>query len=246
MNDTKEENLMTYVAGFVVAVPETNRQAYVTMAEQGIPLFREFGAQRQVEAWDDDVRDGKVTDFRRAVKATPEEKIVFSWHEYASKSVADDANTKIMSDPRMAEMGKNMPFDGQRMIYGGFEGILEKGKRGKAGYIDGSLVPTPVDSKAAYFSYADKVADILIEHGATRVVDAWSDNVPDGKVTDFRRSVNATTDEAVVFSWVEWPSKAVRDAAWQKIFADPRMFVGNPPQDETRRVSGGFVPVMDA
>ena len=237
---------MTYVAGFVVAVPETKRQAYIDTANAGISLFREFGAQRQVEAWDDDVQDGKITDFRRAVKATPDEKIVFSWHEYASKSVAEEANKKIMSDPRMAEIGKDMPFDGQRMIWGGFDGILERGSRGKSGYIDGSLVPTPKDSKDAYLARAEKVADILTAHGATRVVDAWSDNVPDGKVTDFRRSVEAGADEAVVFSWVEWPSKAVRDAAWQKIIADPRMHQGNPPQDEARRVWGGFVPVMDA
>jgi uncharacterized protein YbaA (DUF1428 family) len=237
---------MTYVSGFVVAVPETKRQAYIDTANAGIPLFREFGAQRQVEAWDDDVPEGKVTDFRRAVKATPEEKIVFSWHEYASKSAADEANRKIMSDPRMAEMGKDMPFDGQRMIWGGFEGILEKGGRGKAGYVDGSLVPAPASSREAYLAYADKVADMLVEHGATRVVDAWSDNVPDGKVTDFRRSVEAGPEEAVIFSWVEWPSKDVRDAAWQKIFADPRMREGIPPQDESRRVWGGFVPIMDA
>lgn len=237
---------MTYVAGFVVAVPEAKRQAYIATANAGVSLFREFGAQRQVEAWDDDVREGELTDFRRAVKATPDEKIVFSWHEYASKSAADEANKKIMSDPRMAEIGKDMPFDGQRMIFGGFEGILERGSRGKASYIDGSLVPTPADSREVYLSYAGKVADILMEHGATRVVDAWSDNVPDGKVTDFRRSVNAAPEEAVVFSWVEWPSKAARDAAWEKIIKDPRMHEGNPPQDESRRVSGGFVPIMDA
>lgn len=237
---------MTYVAGFVVAVPETKRQAYVDMANAGISLFREFGAERQVEAWDDDVQQGKVTDFRRAVKATPEEKIVFSWHEYASKTVADEANRKIMSDPRMAEIGKDMPFDGQRMIYGGFQGILEKGSPGKANYIDGSLVPTPADSRQAYVAFAEKAADLLLEHGATRVVDAWSDNVPDGKVTDFRRSVNAAANEAVVFSWVEWPSKAVRNAAWEKIMKDPRMFEGDQPQDEARRVGGGFVPIMDA
>lgn len=237
---------MTYVAGFVVAVPEANRQAYVALAEEGAPFFREYGAQRQVEAWDDDVQDGKRTDFRRAVKATPEEKVVFSWHEYASKAAADAANQKIMNDPRMAAFADRMPFDGQRMIWGGFEGILEKGRRGKAGYVDGSLVPAPTGSREAYLAYADKVADILMEHGATRVVDAWSDNVPDGKVTDFRRSVEAGPDEAVIFSWVEWPSKDVRDAAWQKIFADPRMQEGAPPQDEARRVWGGFVPVMDA
>ena len=140
---------MTYVSGFVCAVPASNRQAYIDSAKSGEPLFREFGAARQVEAWDDDVPKGERTDFRRAVKATPEEKIVFSWHEYASKSAADDASKKIMSDPRMEALGKDMPFDGQRMIWGGFDGILEKGQRGKAGYIDGSLVPTSGDSKDA-------------------------------------------------------------------------------------------------
>jgi uncharacterized protein YbaA (DUF1428 family) len=216
------------------------------MATEGQSLFREHGAERQVEAWDDDVPEGKLTDFRRSVKATPEEKIVFSWHEYPSKAVADAANQKIMSDPRMAAFADRMPFDGQRMVWGGFEGILERGARGASTYIDGSLVPAPADSRDAYVAYAEKVADILMEHGATRTVDAWSDNVPDGKVTDFRRSVKAGPGEAVIFSWVEWPSKATRDAAWEKIIADPRMHEGNPPQDESRRVFGGFVPVMDA
>lgn len=237
---------MIYVAGFVVPVPEANRQAYTDMAEAGWPLFREYGAERQVEAWEDDVPDGKLTDFRRSVKADKGERIVFSWHEYPSSAVAEEANRKIMADPRMEAFADRMPFDGRRMIWGGFEGILEKGKRGASTYIDGSLVPTPADSRAAYLAYAEKMADILIEHGATRAVDAWSDKVPDGQVTDFRRSVNAGPEEAIVFSWVEWPSKAVRNAAWGKIMADSRMQEGNPPQDERRRVLGGFVPIMDA
>jgi uncharacterized protein YbaA (DUF1428 family) len=237
---------MIYVAGFVVPVPEANRQAYTDMAEAGRPLFREYGAERQVEAWEDDVPDGKLTDFRRSVKADKGERIVFSWHEYPSSAVAEEANRKIMADPRMEAFADRMPFDGRRMIWGGFEGILEKGKRGASTYIDGSLVPTPTDSRAAYLAYAEKMADILIEHGATRAVDAWSDKVPDGQVTDFRRSVNAGPEEAIVFSWVEWPSKAVRNAAWGKIMADSRMQAANPPQDERRRVLGGFVPIMDA
>lgn len=237
---------MTYIAGFVVAVPEGNRQAYIDMANEGQPLFREYGAERQVEAWDDDVQEGELTDFRRAVKAADGEKVVFSWHEYASKAAAEAANRQIMTDPRMAAFGDRMPFDGQRMIWGGFDAILERGSAGTAGYVDGALVPTSDGSRAAYLAHAEKVADILMEHGAVRVVDAWGDNVPDGKVTDFRRAVNAGPDEAVVFSWVEWPSKVVRDAAWEKIFSDPRMREGDPPQDERRRVWGGFVPVMDA
>lgn len=237
---------MIYVAGFVVPVPEANRQAYIDMAEAGQPLFSEYGAERQVEAWEDDVPDGKLTDFRRSVQAESGERIVFSWHEYPSSAVAEEANQKIMSDPRMEAFADRMPFDGRRMIWGGFEGILQRGTRGASTYIDGSLVPTPADSRDAYLAYAERMADILIEHGAIRTVDAWSDKVPGGQVTDFRRSVNAGPEEAIVFSWVEWPSKAVRNAAWGKIMADSRVQEGNPPQDERRRVLGGFVPIMDA
>ena len=235
---------MNYIWGFVVAVPEANRQPYVELAEESVSLFKRLGAIRHVEAWEDDVPDGERTDFRRAVKATDDEKIVFSWIEFPSQAVAD-AGEKAMSDPEMEGMGKEMPFDGQRMIWAGFEIALDKGRPGKAGYIDGSLAPTPKGSREAYLAYAEKVAGILMEHGAIRAVDAWRDDVPDGEVTDFRRSVDAGPDETVVFSWVERPSKAVRDAAWEKIFTDPRMREGNPPQDEARRVSGGFVPVMD-
>ena len=80
-----------------------------------------------VEAWDGDVPEGKVTDFRKAVDAKPDEKVVFSWFEYPSRQDRDAANEKIMSDPRMQEMGKDMPFDGKRMIMGGFDAIVEEG-----------------------------------------------------------------------------------------------------------------------
>ena len=115
---------MAYVEGFVVAVPAANKEAYRKHAAEAAQLFREFGASRLVEAWGDDVPDGKVTDFRRAVKAGADEVVVFSWLEYPSKDVRDTASAKIMSDPRMKEMGANMPFDAQRMIYGGFEPIV--------------------------------------------------------------------------------------------------------------------------
>uniref|UniRef100_UPI00202CF811 DUF1428 domain-containing protein n=1 Tax=Escherichia coli TaxID=562 RepID=UPI00202CF811 len=89
-------------------------------------LFKEFGALRIVECWASDVPDGKVTDFRMAVKAEENEEVVFSWIEYPSKEVRDAANQKMMSDPRMKEFGESMPFDGKRMIYGGFESIIDE------------------------------------------------------------------------------------------------------------------------
>src|SRR5690349_15371956 len=108
---------MTYVEGFVVAVPTANRDAYRKHAADAAPLFQEFGATRMVEAWSDDVQHGKVTDFYRAVQAKEDESVVFSWFEYPDRATRDAANEKMMSDPRMEKMGAEMPFDGQRMIF---------------------------------------------------------------------------------------------------------------------------------
>jgi uncharacterized protein YbaA (DUF1428 family) len=115
---------MTYVDGFVLAVPKAKKAAYKEMAAKAWPLFREFGATRQVECWGDDVPEGKVTDFQGAVKAKDDEIVVFSWVEYPSKEVRDAANKRMMEDPRMRDM--DMPFDGQRMIMGGFAPMLDE------------------------------------------------------------------------------------------------------------------------
>ena len=112
---------MKYVDGFVVAVPADKKDAYREMAAKAAPLFKEFGALRIVECWASD-----VPDFRMAVKAEENEEVVFSWIEYPSKEVRDAANQKMMSDPRMKEFGESMPFDGKRMIYGGFESIIDE------------------------------------------------------------------------------------------------------------------------
>ncbi|MBV2144577.1 DUF1428 domain-containing protein [Falsochrobactrum sp. TDYN1] len=116
---------MAYIEGFVVPVPKANKETYRKHAAQAAALFKEFGVTRMVEAWGDDVPDGKVTDFRRAVQAGPDEDVVFSWFEYPDKATRDAANEKMMNDPRMKEMGNEMPFDGKRMIFGGFSTILD-------------------------------------------------------------------------------------------------------------------------
>jgi uncharacterized protein YbaA (DUF1428 family) len=114
---------MTYVDGFVAAVPAANKDAYLAHAQEALPLFKEYGALRMVECWGDDVPDGKVTDFRGAVKAKEDEVVVFSWIEWPSKAVRDAGMKRMMEDARM--QGMAMPFDGKRMIYGGFQPILD-------------------------------------------------------------------------------------------------------------------------
>lgn len=236
---------MAYVQGFVAAVPAANRELYRAHAAEVLPMIREFGAARMVEAWDDDVPEGKVTDFRKAVKAEPDEVVVFAWFEYPSRAARDAANASMMRDPRMEDMGARMPFDGRRMIHGGFATLVEDGPGGAMGYIDGSLVAVPSHRKDEYRALLARQVAIIREHGASRVVDAWGDDVPDGDTTDYRRAVRAGPDETVAFSWIEWPSKAARDAGWAAIFADPRMHEGDPVIDESRRVHGGFAPLLD-
>jgi uncharacterized protein YbaA (DUF1428 family) len=239
---------MAYVEGFVAAVPSANKEAYRKHAAEAAPLFKEFGATRMVECWGDDVPDGEITDFRRAVKAKEDEVVVFSWFEYPSKEVRDAASKKILSDARMKEMEASMPFDGQRLIFGGFAPILDESGGGRASYVDGFVVPVPAANKDAYRELATKAAAVFKDCGATRVVEAWGDDVPDGKVTDFRRAVNAASDEKVVYSWIEWPSKEARDSGMKKAMEDARMQPDKDtmPFDGQRMIYGGFAPILDA
>jgi uncharacterized protein YbaA (DUF1428 family) len=117
---------MSYVDGFVIPVPADKKQAYREVASKALAVFKEYGATRIVECWGDDVPDGKVTDFKGAVKANAGETVVFSWIEWPSKAVRDAGNEKMRNDPRMQDMGS--VFDAQRLIYGGFEVLLDSAK----------------------------------------------------------------------------------------------------------------------
>jgi len=237
---------MTYFEGFVLPVPESRREEYRKHAAGAAPLFHEFGVQRHFEAWDSDVPEGKVTDFRKAVDAQPDEKVVFSWFEYPNRAARDEANQKIMSDPRMKEMGESMPFDGKRMIMGGFDAIVEEGTE-RGSYTDGFVVPVPEGNRDAYRELAAKMAKVFRQHGATRVVEAIADDVSHGKVTDFYRAVKAEDGETVVFSFIEWPDKKTRDDAWAKIMADESLKPeGEMPFNGQRMFWGGFEPIVDS
>ena len=171
--------------------------------------------------------------------------MVFAWFEYPDKATRDAANEKMRSDPRMKDMGETMPFDGKRMIYGGFDAIVEEGS-GTGAYADGFVVPVPEGKTDAYQQLAAKMAKVFRQHGATRVVEALSDDVPKGEVTDFYRAVKAEGDEKVVFSFIEWPDKETRDQAWQKIMADESLKPeGDMPFNGQRMFWGGFEPIFD-
>ena len=116
---------MAYVDGFVLAVPTANKQAYREMAETFGPMFLEFGAVSFTECWGDDVPDGEVTSFPMAVKCEASETVVFSWIKWPNKATRDAGNAAFMADPRMASFDHaTNPFDGKRMIIGGFEVLV--------------------------------------------------------------------------------------------------------------------------
>ena len=120
---------MSYIDGFVIAVPTANKQKFIDHAKSVDSLFMEWGATRILECWGDDVPDGKLTDFRRAVQASADETVVFSWIEWPNKATRDAAMGKmdslIKTDERFNPANNPMPFDGKRMIYGGFSPVVE-------------------------------------------------------------------------------------------------------------------------
>ncbi len=115
---------MTYVDGFVLAVPTANKEAYRRHAAEAAEVFREHGALSAVECWGDDVPEGKVNSLHTAVLRKPDETVVFSWITWPDKATRDAGLQKVFADPRLQPDRNPMPFDGQRMIFGGFEMIV--------------------------------------------------------------------------------------------------------------------------
>jgi uncharacterized protein YbaA (DUF1428 family) len=236
---------MTYFEGFALAVPTAGKQPFLDHAARVADVLADFGVGRQVEAWANDVPHGEVTDFYRSVDAKDDETVVVSWFEYPSRAARDAANEKFRTDPRMQALSEGIPFDARRMIIGGFDGLVEAGQ-GPGRYINGFISPVPLDKKDAYRKMAEGHAALFREYGALRLVQAWGDDVPEGKVTDFRRAVKAEPNESVVFAFIEWPSKQVNDEAWEKIMKDERMQpTGDVPFDGKRMFWGGFDVIID-
>jgi uncharacterized protein YbaA (DUF1428 family) len=120
---------MAYIDGFVIAVPTANKEKFIEHAKKGDAVFLENGATRILECWGDDVPDGKVTDFKKAVQAKADETVLFSWVEWPDKATRDAGMKKAMEDPRMKPENNPMPFDGKRLIYGGFSPVVTLEKK---------------------------------------------------------------------------------------------------------------------
>jgi len=116
---------MSYIDGYVVAVPTRNKQGYIRIAKETAQVFRDHGALRVVESWADDVPQGKLTSFPLAVQCKPDESVVFCWIEWPDRSTRDEGMKLSMADARMPQDPDSMPFDGQRMIFGGFDSIVD-------------------------------------------------------------------------------------------------------------------------
>jgi uncharacterized protein YbaA (DUF1428 family) len=235
---------MTYFQGFVVPVKTGNKQAYLEMARKVAPLFDEYGATRTVECWGDDVMEGKVTDLRKAVRAEEGEAVVLAWVWWPDRASCEAAKAKMMADDR-TKPSEPLPFDGKRLIYGGFEAAFDTGDGGRFGYVDAMVASVPDGNRQGFVEHAEAVSALFRERGALRVVDGWGVDVPDGKLTDFRRAVQAGDGETIVFGWIEWPDKPTRDAGMGALMQDPRMRAIRPAWNGQLAIFGGFAPILD-
>lgn len=237
---------MTYFTGSIAAVPNANRRDYIDHVTAVWPLFRNHGATRIVETWGVDVPRGKVNDLYGAVHARQDEAVTFSWLEWPDKATADAAWQEIPGDPAMT--GMRMPFDGSRMIFGGFEPVFVGGTDRGAGYFQGFALAVPEKNKAAYVRMAREAwEEAFRPNGGLGIVEAWGVDVPHGRQTDFYRASKAEEGEVPLFSWTAWPDKATCDAASRAMEAGmegqefPEM-----PFDGTRMMWGGFEPLFDS
>ncbi|MFC3057732.1 DUF1428 domain-containing protein [Paenirhodobacter populi] len=236
---------MTYYTGFIGAVPTANKQKYIDHVRAAWPLFRNHGAIRMVESWGVDVPRGKVNDLYGAVLARDDETVVYSWIEWPDKATADTARQGMESDPLWKDIPE-MPFDGSRMIYGGFEPVLAEGTDRGAGYFQGFALAVPGKNKEPYVRMAGEAWESAFRpHGCLGIVEAWGIDVPHGKQTDFYRASKAEPDEVPIFSWAAWPDKATADAAAKAMEAGMEgQDFPETPFDGMRMMWGGFEPIF--
>ncbi|WBU53227.1 DUF1428 domain-containing protein [Paracoccus sp. SCSIO 75233] len=237
---------MTYYTGLIAAVPTANKDAYLEHAKGSWPIFKSLGAVRMIEGWGVDVQKGKVTDLIDAVQAKDDETVVYSWIEWPDKATSDSAWGQMMSGEAGQDMPE-MPFDGSRMIFGGFEPVYEKGSPDGAGYIQGFLLAAPEAKKDAYLKMADDAWSMFLEGGCLGTSENWGVDVPRGEKTDMYRATKAEDGEVVLFSWTLWPDRAACDKAAAQMMADTEgQEMPEMPFDGMRMMWGGFEKIMDS
>lgn len=238
---------MPYYTGSIAAVPTANRQKYLEHVNAAWPLMSKYGAARMVESWGVDVPRGKVNDLYGAVKAADDETVIFAWIEWPDKQAADAGWEKMQGDPAMDEMPQ-LPFDGSRMIFGGFDPVFAEGTDRGARYVQGFALAVPEKNRNAYAAMAREAwEEAFRPHGCLGIVEGWGVDVPHGEKTDFYRAARAEAGEVPVFSWTAWPDRATCDAAGKAMEAEmegkefPEM-----PFDGKRMMWGGFDVVFDS
>lgn len=175
---------MSYIDGFVIAVPSANRQKFIDHANRADSVFFEHGALRVLECWGDDVPDGKLTDFRKAVRATDDETVVFSWIEWPDKAVRDAAMGRMeelmKTDDRFNPEKNPMPFDGKRLIYGGFQPVVEQPARRRAAGVQPYLFLRGRCEEAIAF-YRDRLgAEVQMMMRFRENPEPFPDGMPEG------------------------------------------------------------------
>lgn len=240
---------MSYIDGFVFAVPTANKEAFIRHSTSADPVFVECGALRVVENWGDNVPHGQITDFYRTVEAREDEAVAFAWIEWPDKATRDAGLAQVSemaaTDSRVSMEHNPPPFDGGRLIFGGFSTILDLGARVANGYVQGFVLAVPENRQEAYRTLEEESWPYFRDLGAERLVVGWQDDVPEGKRTDFFRAVQARPGEKVVFAFMEWPSRDVCDAAAEKMQSGDAMpMPADMPFDGKRMIYGGFSPVV--
>lgn len=239
---------MTYYTGSVAAVPTANKQKYVDHAAGAWPIFERLGAVRMVETWGEDVQPGKQTDFLKGVQAQDDETVVFSWIEWPDRATADKAWQEMMSNEEISKAFGDMPFDGKRMIFGGFSPIFAEGTDRGAGWYQGFVTPVPEGNSKPYAALARQAhEEMFAPNGCIGSFENWGEDVPKGKVTDMYRTVDARDGEVVAFSWTAWPDRATCDTASRKMEEDMKdQPMPDMPFDASRMIWAGFAPIFDS
>ena len=240
---------MTYVQGMVAAVPEASREEYRRHSGGMGAVFRENGALGMVECWEADVPEGEATSFPKAVRRRQGEAVVFSWIVWPSRETCESALRRMRADGRFRCGEMTRLLDGKRLMYGGFAPLVEirAEKETDMTYVQGMVAAVPEANREEYRRNAEVMGAVFRENGALGMTECWEVDVPEGKVTSFPMAVRRKEGEAIVFSWIRWPSKEVADAGMKEALARLRgEFEGmNRIYDGKRMIFGGFEVLVE-